>query len=89
MKITKKLATKLHEGTRKEGSWEAGKIRNWEKTKRKKIKICVICVICGFSFFIFSTLPFHPSTLHLFILSGTYKIFLRDFCRSLGYFSTF
>jgi hypothetical protein len=31
----------------KEGRWEAGKIRSWEKTKRKEIKICVICVICG------------------------------------------
>jgi hypothetical protein len=38
MKKTKKLATKLHEETRR---------------KNKKIcVICVICVICGFSFFI-------------------------------------
>jgi len=35
MKITKKLATKLHEGTRREkiGSWEDGK-KHEEKTKQ-------------------------------------------------------
>jgi hypothetical protein len=33
MKITKKLATKLHEGTRKEGRYEAEKMGRWEKQK--------------------------------------------------------
>jgi hypothetical protein len=34
MKITKKLATKLNEGTRREKmrSWEAEKMGRWEKT---------------------------------------------------------
>jgi len=50
MKITKKLATKLHEGTRREkmGSWEDRKKRE-EKIK----KICVICITI-FQFLVFS-----------------------------------
>jgi hypothetical protein len=51
MKITKKLTTKLHEGTRKEGRWEkreAGKIGRWEDGKKK------YNIWCQVNYFLFS-----------------------------------